>query len=183
MSDIPVRGPSEKSKDSQKDVAEDQLVSFVNTQINRMREAIHLGAGRELSFYEINEALCTYQDTNLGLMVLYTTARTEHIRAEEAYESWFAEKYLEVREELNPRNLSAQKWLSQKEIEMAVRVRYKDEFTRYNREVIVTEQQVAFLRRLLEGWASHQYILTQLSKNLISEIKGLGIEDSLDANK
>jgi hypothetical protein len=159
--------------------AEEQLTTFVNTQIESMREAIHLSAGHEPTFYEVNQALCTYQDTNLGILALHNTAKVENTKAKEAYEDWFAGRYIEIRDRVNPRNLSAQKWYSQKEIEMMVRKEYPEEFNRYNWDVIATDQQLNFLRRMLDSWASHQYVLTQLSKNLIAEMNGLGVEDAL----
>jgi len=161
-------------------VAEQQLISFVNAEISKIREAIHLGSGHEPTFYEVNEALCSYQDTNLALLALYNTAKIENIKAKEAFDDWFANRYIEIRDRVNPRNLSAQKWYSQREIEMMVRHEYSDEFNKYNWDLIVTEQQLAFLRRMLESWSSHQYILTQLSKNLIAEMNGLGVDDALN---
>jgi hypothetical protein len=162
------------------DAAEQRLTSFVEAEIAKMREAIHLGAGHEPTFYEVNEALCSYQDTNLALLALHNTIKVENIKAKEAFDDWFASRYIEIRDRVNPRNLSAQKWYSQKEIEMMVRHEYADEFNKYNWDFIATEQQLAFLRRMLESWSSHQYVLTQLSKNLIAEMNGLGVDDALN---
>lgn len=160
--------------------AETKLVAFVNQQIEKMRSHVQFQAGKEPSFFEVNQALLSYQDTNLGLLALHNTAKMENTRAKEIFEDWYAQKYIDVRDRVNPRTLSAQKWYSQKEIELMIRNEYKDEYHRYNWDVIITEQQLAFMRRLLEGWASYQYVLTQLSKNLISELNGLGVESSLD---
>jgi len=162
------------------DAAEQQLTAFVNTEIARLREAIHLGSGHEPTFYEVNEALCSYQDTNLALLALHNTAKVENVKAKEAFDDWFAGRYIEIRDRVNPRNLSAQKWYSQKEIEMMVRHEYADEYNKYNWDLIATEQQLAFLRRMLESWSSHQYVLTQLSKNLIAEMNGLGVDEALN---
>lgn len=175
--------PSSVAKDMRQayaDAAEQRLTSFVEAEIAKMREAIHLGAGHEPTFYEVNEALCSYQDTNLALLALHNTVKVENIKAKEAFDDWFASRYIEIRDRVNPRNLSAQKWYSQKEIEMMVRHEYADEFNKYNWDFIATEQQLAFLRRMLESWSSHQYVLTQLSKNLIAEMNGLGVDDALN---
>jgi len=160
--------------------AEAKLTAFVQSSIEKMQSYVQFQTGRDPTFYEVNQALLTYQDTNLGLLALHNTAKMEHTRAKEIFEDWYAGKYLNLRDEMNPRSLSAQKWVSQREIEMAVRVQYKEEYHRYNWDVIVTEQQLAFMRRLLESWSSYQYVLTQLSKNLISELNGLGVENALD---
>lgn len=165
---------------SQVDQAEAKLTAFVNEQIEKMRSYVQFQAGAEPSFFEINQALLTYQDTNLGLLALHNTAKMDNTRAKEAFDDWYAEKYVFIRDRENPRTLSAQKWLSQKEIELMIRHEYKDEYHRYNWDVVITEQQLAFMRRLLESWASYQYVLTQLSKNIISELNGTSVDSTME---
>ena len=161
--------------------AEQRLIEFVESQIAKMREYAKLGNGKEATFYEVNEALMSYQNTLLALLAMHNTAKIEHMRAKEAFDDWFAQKYIAIREEVNPRSLSAQKWFSQKEIEMMVRQKHNDEYKRLSWNLTLTEQQLAFLRRLLEGWNTHQYILTQLSRNLIAEVNGMGVESALNS--
>lgn len=163
--------------------AEQRLIEFVEDQIAKMREYSKLGNGKDATFYEVNEALMSYQNTLLALLAMHNTAKIEHMRAKEAFDDWFAQKYIAVREEVNPRSLSAQKWYSQKEIEMMVRQTYNTEYKRLSWNLTLTEQQLAFLRRLLEGWNTHQYILTQLSRNLIAEVNGMGVESALNTSK
>ncbi|MCA1806879.1 MAG: hypothetical protein LC687_03315 [Actinobacteria bacterium] len=175
-----MRAPTSEH-DSAYDVgAEQRLIEFVESQITKMRQYAKLGNGKEASFYEVNEALMSYQDTLLALLAMHNTSKIEYIRAKEAFEDWYAQKYILIREEMNPRSLSAQKWYSQKEIEMMVRQKYNDEYKRLSWNVNLTEQQLSFLRRLLEGWNTHQYILTQLSRNLIAEVNGMGVESALN---
>lgn len=172
--------PSGVTEDSfYAEAAERRLTEFVDKQITKMREYASLGNTKEPTFFEVNEALMTYQDTLLALLALHNTAKIENIKAKEAFDDWYASKYILVREEVNPRNLSSQKWYSQKEIEMLVRQRYNDKYKELSWNVSMTEQQLSFLRRLLEGWNSHQYVLTQLSKNLIAEVNGMGVESAL----
>lgn len=158
------------------------MISFVQSQIETMKAHLSLGSGTDPSFYEVNSALCSYQNVNLALLAMHNTARIEHVKAKERFEDWFAEKYVIIRERENPRSLSAQKWLSQKEIELIIRTEFKDEFRRYNWEVIEAEHQLNFMRRLLEAWSAHQFVLTQLSKNLISEVAGLNVDNALSSN-
>jgi len=175
---------NEAAKDTAYDVgAEQRLIEFVESQIAKMRQYSKLGNGGEANFYEVNEALMGYQNTLLALLAMHNTAKIEHMRAKEAYEDWFAQKYILIREEVNPRSLSAQKWYSQKEIEMMVRQQYNDEYKKLTWNVSLTEQQLSFLRRLLEGWNTHQYILTQLSRNLIAEVNGMGVESALNTSR
>lgn len=161
--------------------AEQRLIEFVEAQIAKMREYSKLGNGKDATLYEVNEALMSYQNTLLALLAMHNTAKIEHMRAKEAFDDWFAQKYITIREEVNPRSLSAQKWYSQKEIEMMVRQKYNNDYKRLSWNVTLTEQQLSFLRRLLEGWNTHQYILTQLSRNLIAEVNGMGVESALNS--
>lgn len=182
-SDSAPAGAPKSEHDSAYDVgAEQRLIEFVETQIAKMRQYSKLGNGKEASFYEVNEALMSYQNTLLALLAMHNTAKIEHMRAKEAFEDWFAQKYILIREDVNPRSLSAQKWYSQKEIEMMVRQQYNDDYKRLSWNVTLTEQQLSFLRRLLEGWNTHQYILTQLSRNLIAEVNGMGVESALNSS-
>lgn len=155
------------------------MISFVQEQIDMMKSHLALGNNSDPTFYEVNAALCSYQNVNLALLAMHNNARVEHIKAKERFEDWFAEKYIFIRERENPRSLSAQKWLSQREIELIIRTEYKEEYRQYNWEVIEAEHQLNFMRRLLDAWSSHQFVLTQLSKNLISEVSGLNTDNAL----
>ena len=64
---------------------------------------------------------------------------------------------------------------------MIVRTRFNDEFQKYHINLTKYENKLAFLRRLIDSWNSYQYILTQLSKNLIAEVNGLNV-DSVMSN-
>ena len=173
---LPVRGSGKPP------TSEEKLISFVNTEIEKMRSSLTIGSrSGEPTLYEVNQALCSYQEVNLGLIAMYNIAKVDHMKAKEAFDDWYAARYIEMREKLNPRELSAQKWYSQKEIEMTVRVDFKEEYQKYNDEVQEQDHKIAFMRRLLESWASYQFVLTQLSKNLVSEISGLGVESALSA--
>lgn len=159
-------------------IAEEKLTAFVNEQIDKMKAYTKLGHDGNPSFFEVNEALMSYHNTLLALLSIHHLAKVEHIRAKEAYDDWYAGKYIEIRDDVNPRSLAAQKWYSQKEIDMMVRQRNSDEYKRLTWNVTLTDQQLSFIRRMLDGWGSHQYVLTQLSKNLIAEVNGIGVGDS-----
>ena len=167
-------------KKAYSDAAEERLTNFVESQIEKMRAYTRLGSNGTPTFFEVNDALMSYHNTHLALLALHNTAKIEYIRAKEAFDDWYAERYIEIRDDVNPRSLSAQKWYSQKEIEMMVRTKFPEKYKELHWNVTLTDQQLNFLRRLTEGWASHQYILTQLSKNLIAEVNGLGVEGALN---
>lgn len=153
--------------------AEQRLIEFCEAQINKMSKfsSVQLADG-EIGFDKMNQALANYQNINLSLIALYNLAKVEHTKVKDAFDEWFAEKYVQIRSDRNPTTVSSTKWLSTKEIEMEVRVTFKKEFNRLHTEVAFAEQKVAFLRRLLDSWSSHQYVLSQISKNIISEMQG-----------
>lgn len=178
MSEIPTRKP--KNSQEPVEAVEARMIEFVQSQIETMKAHLSLGNGGEPSFYDVNNALCSYQNINLALLAMHNTARIEYTKAKERFEDWFAEKYITIRERENPRSLSAQKWLSQKEIELMIRTEYSEEHKQYNWDMIEAEHQLNFMRRLLEAWSAHQFVLTQLSKNLISEVAGLNVDNALN---
>lgn len=154
---------------------EQQFIDFVNTQIEQLKYYAQLGGGEELTFDALNRALCNYQHINLTLISLYNVAKIEYQKEQEEFEDWFARKFIEIRSRVNRADMSAQKWASQKEIEMMVRVEYYEEYKKRKESLIIIERKVAFLRRLLDSWSAQQYILATLSKNLQSEVNALSV--------
>ena len=159
----------------------DDLIRFVQEQIDKMRHYNKLGNDGQANFMDVNEALMSYHNIQLALLSLHTDVKVKYIKAKNEYEEWYSSKYLSIRDEVNPRSISSQKWYSQKEIEMIVRTRFHDEFQKYHINLIKYENKLAFLRRLIDSWNAYQYILTQLSKNLIAEVNGLNV-DSVMSN-
>jgi hypothetical protein len=152
---------------------EDRLLEFVEQQIAKMARYSKLSDENNLiGFFELNHALAEHQSINLGLISLYNSAKTELTQAQEAFDDWYADRYITMREELNPRSLSPTKWFSTKEIEMYVRNKYKDEYKVLNSERIAADQRVGILRRLLDSWSSQQFVLARLSKNVEAEMGG-----------
>ena len=174
---VPTPPPANKAQATYDQIAEQRLIEFIEDEINKMNECLKITSGVEPSFTEVNDALTSYEGTHLALLSMYHNSKFECNRAKDVFDSWFAEKYIEVRKKLNPPGLSAQKWASTKEIEMEVRVRYKEEYSKLSWDVTLTDQQLSFMRRLLDNWSRHSFILSQLSKNLIAEMSSLGLTD------
>lgn len=175
MSDsIPVR----KIAQQRVPKADDRLLQFADEQIAHMQAYAKLdGVNGQPGFYELNQAMMQYQTVLLGLISLNAVAKVELAKAKEEFDDWFAQRYVETRDVLNPRSVASTKWYSTKEIEMEVRVRFRDEFRRLNDEVTFSEQKVALIRRILEGWQSHQFILARIAKNVETEFTGGRIMD------
>lgn len=186
MDEIEVRPRSSRAEELRKEVEEsskktkEDFLKYVQDQISRMKSQLHLGDNsRDLTFFELNNALKEYQEINWTLMSLYATAKVEHKEIEEAYETWYADKFVTIRERENRKDMSAQKWASQKELELMVRKETGVEFAQKRKELIYAEARMAFMRRLLESWQSHQYVLGALSKNTQVEASTMGFEKGM----
>ena len=145
-----------------------------------MKEYSHIGSDKEISFHELNSALCNYQLIYLTLLSLYNVAKIDHTKKKEEFDDWYADKYIDIRHRENRSDMSAQKWVAAKELEMLVRKEFKEEYRALNDEVLVADHKVSFLRRLLESWQTQQYVLSQLSKNIIAEVGSTNTENSLN---
>lgn len=183
MSNIPVRNTKkhiaeEVIQNPGSSDAEQRLLTFVEEQVEKMRGYAKFNAANgQPGFFELNRALSEHQIVWLGLVTLNAMAKIELSRAKEAYDDWFSEKYIDKRNELNPRSMAATKWYSTKEIEMYVRVENKEDFHKYDRALTMAEHKVAHIRRLLEGWSSQQFALARLSKNVEAEFGSGQLED------
>lgn len=158
--------------------AEQKLITFCEEQIARMSRYTSLNNEEgQIGFYELNKALVEYQNINLALISLGVMTKVEYTKAKEAFEDWYSEKYIQVRNELNPRSISTTKWYAAKEIEMEVRNRYREEYKQKLLDMEYAEHKVALIRRLQDSWAAHQFVLARLSRNIEADIRGSIVED------
>ena len=151
------------------------FLEYVQKRLDDVKKYSQLGKDGMLTFFDLNAALMEYQNINLSLIAVHAIARNEYKKAEEAFEDWYAEKYLLIKD-LEAPTTRGEKAPTQKEIEMMVRVKYGNEFKNKKHELNLKECQISLLRRLCESWASQNFILGHLSNNLQSEVAGLGVD-------
>lgn len=156
--------------------AEDNLLEFVEEQIEKFRKYSNLGNGQP-GYYELNEALMNYSNINCSLIAMDVMAKQELERAKSAFDDFMADKYMSERARLNPVNVASTKWASSKEIEYSVRVNYHDEYSRLYTAMADAEKKVAFLRRLLSAWENQLFVIRQLCKNTEIETIRLGVTE------
>ena len=145
------------------------FLEFVEEQIDTMKKASRLGTDKEISFYELEQALKNYSSVYVGLLSLYNVARIDLQKEKESFNSWYSTKYTNVRSEVNKPELTAQKWASTKEIEhMIISFNPVDYNERKNR-LSEKESKLDFLSGLIDMWKSHQFILSTLSSNIRAE--------------
>lgn len=173
MDEIPTRGSNTVPEVSLEDqTSEDKLLNFVNEQVEKMRKYTTFGGGIP-SFYELNEALSSWSNLNCSFIILDVLAKSEYQKAKNDYDEFMAEKYLEAREILNPINLPAQKWASQRELEYYVQKTWKTEYKILRDVLNAADRKVAFCRRMLDNLESYKFSLGVLSKNIQAEALNL----------
>lgn len=150
--------------------AEDELISFVNIQLKKMDNKLLFDGVSSPSLELLNQALVNHPHIFLALTSLYETYRWETKVAQSKYDAFYAEKFNEVRDEVNTRDIAASKWYSKDEIGYILKTRYSKELLELEAELMSADHKRSFIQRLLDGWSSYQYVLVQLSKNSIAEL-------------
>jgi hypothetical protein len=154
--------------------AEEDLVKFVEKQIDLMKNNL-LFSGEEIpSFYSLNKSLMDYEANLLGLIVLHQECRIEQQIAQERYDNFYAEKFVEIKQEQTNLGKSAQ-FTAARDIELCVRKRYMRDLARLKADIIKTENKYNFLNYLIDGWKNYQYVLGTLSRNAQAEASASGI--------
>lgn len=148
----------------------ENLIEFVSKHIERMEAALLFEGTKQPSFYELNEALCSYEGILLSLISMYEDQRFQAKQAKEVYDIWLAEKFIDIRDRENQKDLAAAKWLSGAEIEKKVISENKEEYSKVRASVILNESKESTLRRLIDGWNAYQFLLSNLCKNAQAEL-------------
>ena len=171
------RGSAENAEETF-DISKDEqkLLEFVNQKLEEMKKLIRISETGNLTFFELNNALMEYGNINLGLISLYeVNAVPQWKRAQDEFDTWYAKKFLLIRERENPRSQPKNKWSSKDEIDMIIRVECSEEYRYQKEKVTIAEMHKRFVQKLCENWSSHQFILNSLSKNLQAEVSGLNV--------
>jgi len=149
---------------------DDEFFQFVEKQIDEMREYLKLRSGKEVTFFELEEALKGYSHVHLTLISLFHIIRMEKSLAEESFDQWYAEKFIEERAKHNLPSLAAQKWASQRELDALVRIDNPEEFKRRKEAKLSIEHRESFIASILKMWESYSYTLNVLSSNARAEL-------------
>ena len=159
--------------------ASKKLLEYVNEQITRMDNKLLFNGDRDPSKYELDMALSQYEQTLFGLIALYETAKFEEEVAEAKYDEWYAEKYMEVRNTYNTKDVKNASWLSAKEIDATVLTKYKFMAADLKADIISKSRERSTIERLLEGWKSYLWVLNSLCKNaqaeMMANLKGIDL--------
>ena len=154
--------------------AGEELLAYVDKQIQRMNNKVNFSSG-DVSLYELDVALSTYEPTLFALTAVYEQARFDAEAAKEKYNEWYYDKYMEIRNQYNTIDVKTAQWLSSKEIDATLFKTYRKEAAKLKAEMIKAEGQRSTVERLLKGWENYAYILGQLSKNINAQMMGSSI--------
>lgn len=153
--------------------AEETLIKFVEKKIAQMNESLLFNGDDTPGFGKLNQSLMEYESVMLGLLTLHQEARFKSQVAQENYDNFYAQKYVEVRDKdisLNPK-----KPMAAKEIEMVVRKENMIELAKLKAKTIETENEYNFINHLVESWKGYQFILGTLSRNSQAEAAATGV--------
>jgi hypothetical protein len=154
--------------------AGEELLAYVDKQIQRMNSKVSFNSGN-ITLYELDVALSTYEPTLFALTALYEQARFDAEVAKEKYNEWYYDKYMEIRNTYNTKDVKTAQWLSSKEIDATLFKIYRKEAAKLKAETIKAEGQRSTVERLLKGWENYAFILGQLSKNVNAQMMGSSI--------
>jgi hypothetical protein len=160
---------------------EHEFMKFISEQVDKFKSHSDIIKNPEtISFHDLNRALSEYSTVKSVLLSLQAMAHIECRKRKEEFENWYSHKFVYVRSRENRVDLAAQKWLGMKEIERIIRVEFSFEYKGFKDIMDFAELKEQFLNRMVEAWASHQFILGQLSKNVQTEamLNGSGLHKS-----
>lgn len=146
----------------------EKLNEFVAKNIEVMRS--YLISNSNPSISQLNKALVDYMPVLYSLQTLYNKVKFNKLKVDEELDIFEAEAYMNVRNEYNNKDIDKKLFLSTKEIEAAYKVKYKNKLTSLRAKVDLAESRRSFVERLLKAWENYQFILSNLSKNLVAEL-------------
>lgn len=151
------------------DNAHKKFYDYVEEQIAMMNSRAKLISSSNISFFELNEAMVGYTRVLEGLISAYTDLKIEVGVAEAKLDIWYSDKYMQVRNENNLKTEKTATWLSQKEIDAIVKSKFKAEYSAYKAECIRLDAERSYVERKIKAWETYNFLLGQLSRNLIAE--------------
>jgi hypothetical protein len=148
---------------------QEQFLGFVNEQIERLRNHL-LFEGGEPNFFQLNETLSKHENVLLGLTSLYEATRYEAKMYKEEFDEWYAIKYVDIRNRVNPTTLAATKYCSASEIGLMVRAENREKYAELMAKAADADHRLSTIKRLIDGWSGYQFTLGTISKNVQAEV-------------
>ena len=154
--------------------AEEDLIKFVEEQISLMNNNLLFKGMTEPSFYALNKSLMDYESVMLSLIALHQEVRFKKDITNEAYENFYAEKYVETKQSQISLGKNAA-FVAAREIEMYVRKNWMPELAKLRADAIKAENKYNTINHLIESWKNYAFVLNTLSRNSQAEATASGV--------
>ena len=131
----------------------------------------------EISAESLNECLANYFSITRYILTLYESVSLEDDMLKLEYKTWYAEKFLESKTNLNKDVTAKTKMASTTEIEQNLIVTNKSEYIEWQQKLIISEKRKSFYLRIMESWKNNSQQIIQLAQNARTEIFSLRTQD------
>lgn len=129
----------------------------------------------------LQKAIARYSSVNFHLLSEYQRSRGIHEDLKADFQEWSDPKYLEIKEELSKGRPASYK-LTGDEIQISLRVKYKDEYRQWIDKINEKKLFMDFMEKLLKQWSEHGYILNVADRNMRAEMANIKGNDR-EANR
>ena len=147
-----------------------EKIEFINSIGNLIQNG-------EVSPEALNETLANYFSITRYILTLYESVSLEDDMLKLEYKTWYAEKFLESKTNLNKDVTAKTKMASTTEIEQNLIVTNKSEYVEWQQRLIISEKRKSFYLRILESWKANSQQIIQLAQNARTEIFSLKTQD------
>lgn len=147
-----------------------EKIEFINSIGNLIQNG-------EISAESLNECLANYFSITRYILTLYESVSLEDDMLKLEYKTWYAEKFLESKTNLNKDITAKTKMASTTEIEQNLIVTNKSEYVNWQQRLIISEKRKSFYLRILESWKANSQQIIQLAQNARTEIFSLKTQD------
>lgn len=147
-----------------------EKIEFINSIGNLIQNG-------EVSPEALNECLANYFSITRYILTLYESVSLEDDMLKLEYKTWYAEKFLESKTNLNKDVTAKTKMASTTEIEQNLIVSNKSEYVNWQQRLIISEKRKSFYLRIMESWKANSQQIIQLAQNARTEIFSLKTQD------
>jgi len=147
-----------------------EKIEFINSIGNLIQNG-------EVSPEALNETLANYFSITRYILTLYESVSLEDDMLKLEYKTWYAEKFLESKTNLNKDVTAKTKMASTTEIEQNLIVSNKSQYVDWQQKLIISEKRKSFYFRIMESWKANSQQIIQLAQNARTEIFSLKTQD------
>lgn len=159
----------------------EKYIIYVQEKIEKIKKAVESLNKIDAQVVDVRDVLANRFQVTMTLQMEYQRMKADYKSEKMKFDIWWADKYAEMRKELNPDSKPGSKWLSKSDIESEAIRQNKQEYINHRSSLEDIENQKEFLRSLIDAWGSIQFDITHLLKILDQELYMSG--DSISPRK